>query len=113
MIQWISNIPDHPVSNIDAPLLTPTRYVSVRPRVEVNIQRRREIREIEEMLGLRKRQEATRKVIPKTKVSSLKEGQRARKIREIKEIIEKAFNSGLVKQSAHCVLCARCTQYRM
>ena len=49
------------------------------------------------MLGLRKRQEATRKVIPKTKVSSLKEGQRARKIREIKEIIEKAFNSGLVK----------------
>ena len=54
----ISNILDHPVPEIDAPLLTPTRYVPVRPRVEVNEQRRREIREIEEMLGLRNRSKA-------------------------------------------------------
>ena len=50
-----SNIPDYPVPNIYAPLLTPTRYVHARPRVEVNKQRRREIREIEEILGLRNR----------------------------------------------------------
>ena len=31
LIQRISNVPDHPVTNIDAPLLTPTRYVPVRP----------------------------------------------------------------------------------
>ena len=55
LIQWISNIPDYPVPNIYAPLLTPTRYVHARPRVEVNKQRRREIREIEEILGLRNR----------------------------------------------------------
>ena len=62
LIQRISNIPDHPVTNIDAPLLTPTRYVPVRPWVEVNIQRRREIREIEDMLWWRNRLEATREV---------------------------------------------------
>ena len=62
LIQRISNIPDHPVTNIDAPLLTPTRYVPVRPWVEVNIQRRRKIREVEDMLGWRNRLEATREV---------------------------------------------------
>ena len=62
LIQRISNIPDHPVTNIDAPFLTPTRYVPVRLWVEVNIQRRREIRVIEDMLGLRNRLEATREV---------------------------------------------------
>ena len=60
LIELISNILDYPVPEIDAPVLTPTRYVTlrgpnsmsfpVRPQVEVNEQRRREIREIEEML---------------------------------------------------------------
>ena len=41
------------------------------------------------MLGLRDRLEATQKVIPEIKVSSLEEGERERKIREIKEILKK------------------------
>lgn len=53
LIDLISNVLDHPVLEIDASLLTSTTDVLVRPRVEVNEQRRREIRQIEEMLGLR------------------------------------------------------------
>ena len=49
----ISDVLDHPVLEIDASLLTSTTDVLVRPRVEVNEQRKREIRQIEEMLGLR------------------------------------------------------------
>lgn len=49
----ISDVLDHPVLEIDASLLTSTTDVLVRPRVEVNEQRRREIRQIEEILGLR------------------------------------------------------------
>ena len=53
LIDLISNVLDHPVLEIDASLLTSTTDVLVRPRVEVNEQRRREIRQIKEMLGLR------------------------------------------------------------
>lgn len=53
LIDLISDVLDHPVLEIDASLLTSTTDVLVRPRVEVNEQRRREIRQIEEMLGLR------------------------------------------------------------
>ena len=57
LIQLISStiqILDQPVSEINDPLLPPTRYVPVKLQVnESKQQRRNEIREIEEMLGLR------------------------------------------------------------
>lgn len=82
LIQWISYIPDYPVPNIYAPLLTPTRYVPVKPQLnECEQKRSNEIREVKEMLGLRNRPKATPKVIPKIKISSPEEGERDRKIR--------------------------------
>ena len=44
LIDLISDVLDHPVLEIDASLLTSTTDVLVRPRVEVNEQRRREMK---------------------------------------------------------------------
>ena len=71
LIELISNILDHPVPEIDAPLRSPTRYVLVRPQVEINQQRKREIKEIQYQI--------------KNPVSSQEEVERERKINEIKE----------------------------
>ena len=71
IIELISNILDHPVPEIDASLRSPTRYVLVRPRVEINQQRKREIKEIQYKI--------------KNPVSSQEEVERERKINEIKE----------------------------
>ena len=71
IIELISNILDHPVPEIDASLRSPTRYVLVRPQVEINQQRKREIKEIQYKI--------------KNPVSSQEEVERGRKINEIKE----------------------------
>ena len=66
---------------IDSEILKPTKYI--KPRIdedEVN-KRKKEIRELEEMLGLRRR-----RIIPEIKVWTPKEEKLQRKIRKIKEI---------------------------
>ena len=76
-----SPILDEEIPEIDSEILKPTKYI--KPRIdedEVN-KRKKEIRELEEMLGLRRRQ-----IIPEIKVWTPKEEQIQRKIRKIKEI---------------------------
>jgi hypothetical protein len=80
-IRGTSIILDESVPKIDAPVLQPQKYV--KPRVERNLdeaKRRKEIREIEEMLGLR---------IRKIKITDPEEEERERKINKIKEINKK------------------------
>ena len=54
LISSAGQILDQSVPEIDTPLLTPTRYFLVRPRIEVNQQRRKKIREMKEMFRLRR-----------------------------------------------------------
>ena len=75
-----SPILDEEIPEIDSEILKPTKY---KPRIdedEVN-KRKKEIRELEEMLGLRRR-----RIIPEIKVWTPKEEKLQRKIRKIKEI---------------------------
>ena len=76
-----SPILDEEIPEIDSEILKPTKYI--KPRIdedEVN-KRKKEIRELEEMLGLRRR-----RIIPEIKVWTPKEEKLQRKIRKIKEI---------------------------
>ena len=75
-----SPILDEEIPEIDSEILQPTKY---KPRIDedkVN-KRKKEIRELEEMLGLRRR-----RIIPEIKVWTPKEEKLQRKIRKIKEI---------------------------
>ena len=76
-----SPILDEEIPEIDSAILKPTKYI--KPRIDedkVN-KRKKEIRELEEMLGLKQR-----RIIPKIKVWTPKEEKLQRKIRKIKEI---------------------------
>ena len=74
-----SPILDEEIPEIDSEILKPTKY---KPRIdEDEAKRKREIRKLEEMLGLRRR-----RIIPEIKVWTPKEEKLQRKIRKIKEI---------------------------
>ena len=76
-----SPILDEEIPEMDLEILKPTKYI--KPRIDedkVN-KRKKEIRELEEMLGLRRR-----RIIPEIKVWTPKEEKLQRKIRKIKEI---------------------------
>ena len=74
-----SPILDEEIPEIDSEILQPTKY---KPRIdEDEVKRKKEIRELEEMLGLRRR-----RIIPEIKVWTPKEEKLQRKIRKIKEI---------------------------
>ena len=76
-----SPILNEEIPEIDSEILKPTKYI--KPRIDedkVN-KRKKEIRELEEMLGLRRR-----RIIPEIKVWTPKEEKLQRKIRKIKEI---------------------------
>ena len=73
-----SPILDEEIPEIDSEILKPTKYI--KPRIDeddVN-KRKKEIRELEEMLGLRRR-----RIIPEIKVWTPKEEKLQRKIKEI------------------------------
>ena len=75
-----SPILDEEIPEIDSEILQPTKYI--KPRIaEDEVKRKKEIRELEEMLGLRRR-----RIIPEIKVWTPKEEKLQRKIRKIKEI---------------------------
>ena len=75
------SILDGEIPEIDSPVLRPTRYVkSPEPPEEKDI--KQEIRELEEMLGLRKKAS----VAPQIKVSDPEEVEPQVKIKRIKEI---------------------------
>ena len=75
-----SPILDEEIPAIDSEILKPTKYS--KPRIdEDEAKRKKEIRELEEMLGLRRR-----RIIPEIKVWTPKEEKIQRKIRKIKEI---------------------------
>ena len=75
-----SPILDEEIPEIDSEILKPTKYI--KPRIdEDEAKRKKEIRELEEMLGLRRR-----RIIPEIKVWTPKEEKIQRKIRKIKEI---------------------------
>ena len=76
-----SPILDEEIPEMDSEILKPTNYIKPRiDEVEVN-KRKREIRKLEEMLGLRQR-----RIIPEIKVWNPEEENLHRKIRQIKEI---------------------------
>ena len=71
---------DEEIPEIDSEILKPTKYI--KPRIdEDEVKRKKEIRELEEILGLRRR-----RIIPEIKVWTPKEEKIQRKIRKIKEI---------------------------
>ena len=71
---------DEEIPEIDSEILKPTKYI--KPRIdEDEVKRKKEIRELEEMLGLRRR-----RIIPEIKVWTPKEEKLQSKIRKIKEI---------------------------
>ena len=75
-----SPILDEEIPEIDSEILKPTKYI--KPRIdEDEAKRKKEIRKLEEMLGLRQR-----RIIPQIKVWTPKEEKNQRKIRKIKEI---------------------------
>ena len=75
-----SPILDEEIPEIDSEILKPTKYI--KPRIdEDEVKLKKEIRELEEMLGLRRR-----RIIPEIKVWTPKEEKLQRKIRKIKEI---------------------------
>ena len=76
-----SPILDEEMPEIDSEILKPTKYIEPRIDEDEANKRKREIRELEEMLGLRQR-----RIIPEIKVWTPKEENLHRKIRKIKEI---------------------------
>ena len=75
-----SPILDEEIPEIDSEILKSTKYI--KPRIdEDEAKRKKEIRELEEMLGLRRQ-----RIIPEIKVWTPKEEKLQRKIRKIKEI---------------------------
>ena len=76
-----SPILDEEIPEIDSEILKPTKYIKPRIDEDETKKRKREIRKLEEMLGLRRR-----RIIPEIKVWTPKEEKLQRKIRKIKEI---------------------------
>ena len=76
-----SPILDEEIPEIDSEILQPTKYIKPRIAEDKVNKRKKEIRELEEMLGLRRR-----RIIPEIKVWTPKEEKLQRKIRKIKEI---------------------------
>ena len=76
-----SPILDEEIPEIDSEILKPTKYIKPRIDGDEAHKRKREIRKLEEMLGLRQR-----RIIPEIKVWTPKEENLHRKIRKIKEI---------------------------
>ena len=76
-----SPILDEEIPEIDSEILKPTKYIKPRIDEDEAKKRKREIRKLEEMLGLRQR-----RIIPEIKVWTPKEENLQRKIRKIKEI---------------------------
>ena len=76
-----SPILDEEIPEIDSEILKPTKYIKPRIDEDEAKKRKREIRKLEEMLGLRQR-----RIIPEIKVWTPKEENLHRKIRKIKEI---------------------------
>ena len=76
-----SPILDEEIPEIDSEILKPTKYIKPRIDEDETKKRKREIRKLEEMLGLRQR-----RIIPEIKVWTPKEENLQRKIRKIKEI---------------------------
>lgn len=84
-IRSATNILNEEVPNIDTPILRPKKYVQV-PEIKITshdeAKRRMEIRELEEMLNLRK---------PKIKITNPDEVERYKKINGIKELNKRRF----------------------
>ena len=76
-----SPILDEEIPEIDSEILKPTKYIKPRIDEDETKKQKREIRKLEEMLGLRQR-----RIIPEIKVWTPKEENLQRKIRKIKEI---------------------------
>ena len=76
-----SPILDEKIPEIDSEILKPTKYIKPRIDEDEAKKRKKEIRKLEEMLGLRQR-----RIIPEIKVWTPKEESLHRKIRKIKEI---------------------------
>ena len=81
-----NNILDEEVPDIGAPVLRPTRYEPASQPNTRTDERKKEIRELEEMLGLRKPPKMRGTDIPAIKVTDLEEVEREMKINRIKEI---------------------------
>ena len=78
-IRTAKNILDEEIPEIDSPILRPTRYVKPQETREER-DRKKEIRELEEMLGLRPISR------PEMKLTNPEEVERDLKIKRIKEI---------------------------
>ena len=76
-----SPILDEEIPEMDSEILKPTKYIKPRIDEDEANKRKREIRKLEELLGLRQR-----RIIPEIKVWTPKEENLHRKIRKIKEI---------------------------
>ena len=76
-----SPILDEKIPENDSEILKPTKYIKPRIDEDETKKQKREIRKLEEMLGLRQR-----RIIPEIKVWTPKEENLQRKIRKIKEI---------------------------
>lgn len=87
-----ANILDEEIPDIDSPVLSPTRYVKKKPPEQTTEQRKKEIRELEEMLGLRKTRTCvastslSASALPEIKITDPEEVERDMKINGIKEI---------------------------
>ena len=91
-IRTATNILDEEIPDIDSPVLSPTRYVKKKPPKQTTEQRKKEIRELEEMLGLRKTRTCgasaslSASALPEIKITDPEEVERDMKINGIKEI---------------------------
>ena len=91
-IRTARNILDEEIPEIDSPILRPTRYVKPQESSEER-DRKMEIRELEEMLGLRRNRHISRPEMPE-------EVERDLKIKRIKEINRQSRPQFRVTQSA-------------
>ena len=91
-IRTARNILDEEIPEIDSPILRPTRYVKPQESLEER-DRKMEIRELEEMLGLRRNRHISRPEMPE-------EVERDLKIKRIREINRQSRPQFRVTQSA-------------
>ena len=85
-IQTTRDTLDEEIPEIDSPVLRSTRYVK-KPQSPVETDRKKEIRELEEMLGLRSsKKRASAPELPEIKITDPMETERKVKISRIKEI---------------------------
>ena len=103
-----SPILDDAVPEINSEILKPTKYV--KPRIDETEakKQKRKIRELEEMLGLRRR-----RIIPEIKVWNPEEENLHRKIRKIKEIIALFSVTCIAEIFRHPSFDLLCNQARM